>query len=505
MVNVSYPASITPTMPVATAGQVTTLDGSVISGTLDLASNLTPHTWVADANGLYQTTTDLAAEWKADYAVMLAGNGATLSAEQRLEGNAEAVFENTNLSKLSAAQQELYREDAQREFDAIGAAMRIDQQTLGIDPTSAFTATGYLQLEHTIQGNEALEELALQGHGLNAPPAAKYDGFTNDFQNTVDNRTLYVGGGVDNGETAIASLFDDTIMTHAPFPTVMHNGTLEQLNQNGADESSLATAVAGINQTAFGRVYVSADFSKVATTTGPVVTLATNPTTLQVTTQDGTLIAPVITSTAHTWVADDNGLYTTSTNLAAEWSTYYSDMTNPNYSGPALTAEQRLEGNAEAVFENTGLSNLSAAQQQVDREDAQREFDAIGAAMQIDQTTLGISATAPFTTSSYLALEHTIQTSETLEELAVQGHGTQQSVGSEIRRVHQRLPEQRRQHDALCRTRPGSWRQSDRGLLRRRHHDACAVRHRHQEQRAGTTEPERQHGEHRCAGHRRNE
>jgi len=177
-----------------------------------------------------------------------------------MEGNAEAVFEATGLSKLSAAQQQVDREDVQRELDAIWAAMQIDQSTLGISDTAAFTAQSYLDLEHTLQSNAALEELAIQGHGLNSPPSARYNGYTNDMQNNVDQTTRYIGGGVDNYEKAVAGLMDDTIMTHVPFPVVYINGQPVQLNQNGAQESSLATAVAGINQTMFYRTYLPSDF-----------------------------------------------------------------------------------------------------------------------------------------------------------------------------------------------------------------------------------------------------
>jgi len=77
--------------PVAGAGQITTQDGSVISGTITAGD----HTWVADSTGLLHTATNLATEWKTDYALMQAGK--TLTSEQRQEANGEAVLENTGI------------------------------------------------------------------------------------------------------------------------------------------------------------------------------------------------------------------------------------------------------------------------------------------------------------------------------------------------------------------------------------------------------------------------
>ena len=91
-------------------------------------------------------TSNLAAEWQACYATLLAGNGSTLTPIQRLEGNAEAVFENTGLAILSVAKQQVDREDSQREFDAMGAAMAMNQQTMQIDPNAPLTEHSYLWL-----------------------------------------------------------------------------------------------------------------------------------------------------------------------------------------------------------------------------------------------------------------------------------------------------------------------------------------------------------------------
>ena len=94
---------------------IPTLFGSSIAGTI----TTTTHQWTADANGLFHTATDIQAEWRSYYSTMLAGDAATLTFIQRLEGNAEAVFENTGLNALDAATQARDREDAQREFVAL--------------------------------------------------------------------------------------------------------------------------------------------------------------------------------------------------------------------------------------------------------------------------------------------------------------------------------------------------------------------------------------------------
>ena len=185
---------------------------------------------------------------------MLAGNASSLSPVQRLEGNAEAVFENTGLKNLTAGQQAADREDAQREFDAIAAAM------IELKLTGPLSTQDYLNIEKAIQNDPTLEELAIQGHGLNNPSAARYWGYTNDFKNNVDNSTIYGGDGLNNHRNALANFFDDNVMTHVPFPVVWKNGKLTQLNQNGDAENSLKDAVAALNQTMFFQVYTSADF-----------------------------------------------------------------------------------------------------------------------------------------------------------------------------------------------------------------------------------------------------
>ena len=425
-----------------TPATFTGLMGGAMPGTI---TGLTPHTWTADAAGLYHTSTDLQGEWKGIEAKMLAGQGGTLSAIQRLEGNAEAVFENTGLGKLDATTQARDREDLQRQFDAMAGAL----SKAGIDATKPLSVSSYLQMEHTLQADGVLEELGIQGHGLNKPPLARYNGYTNDMQNNVDNKTLYVGSGLDHGENAVAAFLDDVVLGHAPFPTVFINGKLEQLNQNGAAEDQIAKAVKAFDAAAFTKVYTATDFAdhlpppaphKLPVHTPPhapvkPVLPAPDPalTAGMQRAYDGSLVPTTLSSIdlPHTWVADSTGLYHTAADLKAEWTGYYKQMLAGH--GSSLTAWQRIAGNAEAVFENTGLSKLDAATQARDREDIQRFLDAEAAAMSINARTLGIAANKPFTGQTYLALSHTIQTNTALEELALQGHGLNKPPAAKYR------------------------------------------------------------------------
>lgn len=418
---------------------IITIFGDTIADTI---TGVTAHNWAADANGLFHTTTDLAKEWQADYSLMKQGLGNTLTGLQRLEGNAEAFFENTGLSKLSTAQQAVDREDVQRQFDAMAAS---SPTLTAVGTAQPFTELTYLSMEHTLQDNKSLEELAMQGHGLNNSGAVRYAGFTNDFQNNVDNTTLFIGGGIlNNNGKALADFFDDNLLSHAPFAVVAENGKLEQLNQNGAAENTMNQAIVALNDSAFSRVYTSVDFSTHHSTAATdkltdagaytkadqaalkaleAAEAAPAPAG-EVKTLFGALISTTMTAGeatggnnfAHTWTADANGLFHT-TNLAQEWHDAYVDLVTKG--GHDLTAEQRLEANAESAFENTALSKLSAAVQQRDREDAQREFDAEFSAMKL----AGINPNAQITAASYLTIEHTLQSNAALEELAIQGHG----------------------------------------------------------------------------------
>ncbi len=435
---------------IATAqNTITTIFGATISGVISNTNPLTPtlHDWTADSTGLFQTTTNLAAEWQSDYQTMLAGNGASLTDIQRLEGNAEAVFENTCLAKLGAAAQAIDREDVQREFDAIAAAMTLD----GVSDTQPLTEQSYLQIGQTIQDSPTLEELAMQGHGLNNSGISRYNGYTNDFQNNVDTTTLFIGGGTLNNNTnALANFFDDNVLSHLPFAVVSRDGKLVQLNQNGAPENQLNQAIVALNDSMVYRTYTSADFSSTPATAATnkadnavfytnedkgfiaalaVADAAPAPSGMVKTLFGGAVsntIAIAVGPVDHLWTAGSDGLYHTTTNLAAEWrSDYVALVTN---GGPGLSAEQRLEANAEAVFENTGLAKLPAAQQEAYREDAQREFDAIFQAM----SDAGIDPNAPITAASYLAVEQALRSNAPLEQLALEGRGLNDPASSDF-------------------------------------------------------------------------
>jgi hypothetical protein len=219
------------------------------------------HTWTETATG-FSTTTDLAAEWKADYQAMLSGHASQLTAIQRLEGNAEALLENTGLAKLSLSQQEAFRVDVQREYDAIAAAQQIAQATLGTNPNAPLTVQSYSELASIIQGNPLLEELGVQGHGLNKAKSAAYDGYTLSFQNNTDNVTKFIGGGaLNNNQNAIQDFFDDNGLSHLPFGTTTVNGVVYQLNQNGAVENTVVAAVTALNDSLYFRTYTAADFA----------------------------------------------------------------------------------------------------------------------------------------------------------------------------------------------------------------------------------------------------
>ena len=407
---------------------VTTLDGLTVSATI----TATAHLWTADANGLFTTTADLKTEWTQAYATMLAGHGDKLTVLQRLEGNAEAVIENTGAAKLSAMAQAQFRQDTQREFDATYAAMTSNRTLYGINPNAQFNTYTYLKMEQTLQGDAQLKMLALEGHGLNSPPSATYSGFTTDFQNKVDGSTLYVGGGLDNGQKAIANFFDDAVLTHASFPTVFNNGVLEQLNQNGNNEDSLANVAAAANMVSYQRVYVASDFGNSSSPPGAYVAVPNQvaapslPTPVApltgVNSFDGGVATETISGlTVHTWTADGTGLYGTLTDLGAEWKGYYATMQSGHAN--TLTALQRMEGNAEAVFENTNFVKLTDVNQTAFRMDTQREYDAIDAAMRIDQSQYGINPGVDFTQATYAQMQLTLQNNETLKELAYQGHG----------------------------------------------------------------------------------
>ena len=68
---------------------------------------------------------------------MLAGNGASLTAIQRAEGNAEAVLEATGVTSSRRAQQQKIREDVQRQLDAEAGAMPVPRRSSGFAAADA--------------------------------------------------------------------------------------------------------------------------------------------------------------------------------------------------------------------------------------------------------------------------------------------------------------------------------------------------------------------------------
>ena len=443
---------------------VVTLFGDVIAGTIigrDPITGAATHTWTADGHGTFYLSgitagyTSLTAEWQHFHTLLATGHGAELNAIQRLEANAETVFENTGLAHLGAVAQERDREDVQREFDAMADAMYLNSQgPEHIDPTQAFTLHTYLMLERTLQSTPELLELGIQGHGLNNPPGIAYRGYTNHFQNNVDGQTLYIGGGLDNNENALTDFFDDVVLSHAPFPTVWQDGHFEQLNQNGQAEDRVEKSIIALDDAAFLRIYTAADFSTTASHTHDgyvssftqMVTASFNVTataghevTLYRDIIDDSMTIHAASNGArpnaglhagditHVWHAGADGLFHLTgngdfTSLEAEWKFYYHLLQTGH--GAELNAAQRQEANAEAVFENTGLARLNAATQLRDREDAQRQIDAEGEAMWINaQGPHGVNPTAKLTEHTTILLERTIQSHAALQELGIQGHG----------------------------------------------------------------------------------
>jgi hypothetical protein len=415
---------LTPAGTLAASGSEQTLFGGTISATIAM----TPHSWVAGSDGLFYTPTDLSQEWATYYQQALAGTA--LTPLQHLEASAEAVFLNTKLNTLDPAVQERDREDVQREFDAIAVAM----DRAGLSNVKQLTVNDYLAISYQIRADPVLQELAIQGHGLNSPPSAKYNGYTQDFQNNVDRTTLFIGGGLDNNQNALTDFFDDVVISHEPFPTVPEWNGLEQLNQNANNEDYVATATSGFNDAMFNRVYTAKDFSqtpgKASSTVAPPPTAPVPYGPTQMLGYYNTPVDRTITianadlgaGISHTWQADGSGRYvlTGSTDLASEWLADYRVLTGGTAAQQAaLTNVQRLEGNIEGIFLNTSLRSLSAAQLATDRMDIQRQLDALSAAMVM----AGVGPQAQFTASTYRATSLVLQGTPDLDELALQGHG----------------------------------------------------------------------------------
>lgn len=402
-----------------------TLFGDVAPTKITAQDYGTGHDWTADASGTYHTSANLAAEWKSAYAAMLAGKGDALTPTQRLAGNAEAVLEFTDLAGLSAKQQAVIREDAQRVFDAIGAGLKLVAGP-GKTLPSLLTEETYVALDRAIQSHTALQELVLQGHGIPGSDAAKYAGLSRHAL-SVDKTTLFVGGGFDTNKAALTGIFDDAILSHLGFALQIRAGAVVQTNQSGQPDGTLHEATIALDDAMYLRTFTAKDFSKTAVSDDVAkayVSAAEAKVTPIVAGEGRSIFGDVLPSSGiangHLWTADANGLYHTTANLKAEWGKAY-DLLQAGKASE-LTPIQHLEANAEAVFRNTNIMNMKASDQARYREDAQREFDAIADAMKANAA-LGYDPNQPFTQKSYLALERSIQSNAFWEELALQGHG----------------------------------------------------------------------------------
>jgi hypothetical protein len=228
--------------------QVQTLFGDLITSTITIDTGFVEkHVWTADKTGLFRTDTDLGKEWRGYQQIVLNGGAASLNAIQLMEANAQVVFESTKIADLEKTNSKLvqkYREDAQRCFDARAAAMKIDQASLGLG--QPMTKDAMVKLERTIWGSAELEELFMQGRGVNAP-SAKYNGFEKDFK-FADRTTTYVGEGWYSGRSALGSFFNDVILGYAGFGTVWNQGQLVQLDQNGNVVEGVGAAAGNLNR-----------------------------------------------------------------------------------------------------------------------------------------------------------------------------------------------------------------------------------------------------------------
>ena len=247
----------------APSGFIKTLYDQTIANTVTINTGLTAtHVWTADATGLFHTATDLGTEWRGIYQTMLAGGGASLTAIQRLEGNAEAVFENTAIAAIKPSFVQGYREDLQRCFDAMADAMARNASAFGISTTANFTANTLQRLERTLQGNATDAELWNQGMGLTAPSSARYNGYLKDVIAVYSGSATYTGAGVGFSKDAIRSLVTDTLLADVGYQTVWWNGQLVQLDRNGYRVATLETAAADLNQGAFTGLYKGANFKR---------------------------------------------------------------------------------------------------------------------------------------------------------------------------------------------------------------------------------------------------
>jgi hypothetical protein len=244
-------ATVTPISAVTPhAGDIVALSGAQIANTMTVDG----HTWTADANGLFHTA-NLAAEWQADYNAMASGKGGSLSAIQRAEANAQAVLIATGVTSLPAAQQQKIREDVQRQLDAEVGAMA----SLAVTGSAPLTEQGYLELGRALQSNDALEELALQGHGVTgAANATRYSGIAGDTAGL--SQVKYIGGGLDSGAYALGLFLQQNIMGDAPFAMTRENGKLVQLDQTGKAALAISNEVEAQDDALWYRFYTKTAF-----------------------------------------------------------------------------------------------------------------------------------------------------------------------------------------------------------------------------------------------------
>ena len=117
-------------------------------------------------------------------------------------------------------------------------------------------------MDRTIWSSAVLDELYLQGHGVNYPTNSIYRGYQGDFATGVDTTTTYVGGSTDNGRVALGDFFNDIILGNAGFGVVWRAGEWWQLDQNGNYGAVINAARNNLNKTAFEKTFTSSDFKR---------------------------------------------------------------------------------------------------------------------------------------------------------------------------------------------------------------------------------------------------
>ena len=431
--NVFVPGGVATPAVAAPATGGTALDGTALPASITVNG----HVWTVDANGLY-VTGNLELEWHTLYQELLTTGGAGMTPWQRLEANAEALFENTGAGYADQATIQRAREDVQRVIDAEAAAAA----AAGVNISAPLDVSEVLQMESVLHGtsqfDETLGELALQGTGImnnksNGGPV-RYNGYDADFRWSMGNNQYYVGGGMDNGKAALATYVNDVLINDLTYGTFMQNGTLYALDNTGNVAGTMQAQVTALNNLMYRQILVSSDFANSATATGAVKLMANAPayvnaaapatTTTRansVVTAQGVTIGSTQVLNGHTWIAGADGLFHTG-DLSAEWQSLYKQA----QAGAKLTATQMLEANAEAVFENTAIANWAskpggAGLLQAAREDVQRVIDAMAQAEAWD----GVAPGAVLNAALVQRLDRTMSSNYVLNEFVLQGYGAQ--------------------------------------------------------------------------------